>query len=259
VADELLEVGADRPELLGADVQRLPGDGGGGRQHDRPDEVLDSEELVAVAPVAEHVDAPAFADPVEEDLEDAEALRPDERLRPEHDDVEAAVGERATERFGVDLRAAVVADSVEGRVLADRVRLRDAVDGGRRDVDGPADAGVECCGEERRRAVDVDRADLGVRAADRQSGGGVHEHICPGDEAARCRRVAHVAAVLIDVRLELGFVERREVERADSVSLGKEPPREMEAEEAGTAGDRPEHGRSRYWLGTGAEQCVLGR
>jgi hypothetical protein len=137
------------------------------------------------------------------------------------------------------------------------MRLRDAVDGGRRDVDGPADAGLERGGEERRRAVDVDRADLGVRAADRQCGGGVHEHVCPGHEAARGSGVAHVAMKLVDVTLELGVVERRGVERADGVPLGEEPPSEVEAEEAGAAGDRPEHGRhdigskptlSRAWL-----------
>jgi hypothetical protein len=58
-------------------------------------------------------------------------------LGREHDDVEPAAGERVAERFGLDLRAAIVADSMERGVLADRMRLRDAVDGGRRDVDGP--------------------------------------------------------------------------------------------------------------------------
>ena len=52
-----------------------------GGAHDRVDEVLDGEQLVAVAAVAEHVDAPALADPVEQDLEHAEPLGADERLR----------------------------------------------------------------------------------------------------------------------------------------------------------------------------------
>ncbi|HVM69584.1 MAG TPA: NAD-dependent epimerase/dehydratase family protein, partial [Gaiellaceae bacterium] len=42
------------------------------RADDGVDEVLDREQLVAVRPGAERVDAPALAHPVEEDLEDAE-------------------------------------------------------------------------------------------------------------------------------------------------------------------------------------------
>ena len=54
-------------------------------------------------------------------------------------------------------------------------------------------------------------------------------------------RVAHVAAQLLDRALELGVVERREVERAHLVPVGQQPAREMEPEEAGPAGDRPAH------------------
>ena len=52
-------------------------------EDDRVDEILDREQLVAVVAPAEHVDPAAFADPVEQDLEDAEPLGPDERLRPD--------------------------------------------------------------------------------------------------------------------------------------------------------------------------------
>ena len=66
-----------------------------GGADDRLDQVLDGEQLVAVAAVAEHVDAAALADPVEEDLEDAEPLGPDERLGAHDHDLQAPAAELA--------------------------------------------------------------------------------------------------------------------------------------------------------------------
>ena len=40
------------------------------------------------------------------------------------------------------------------------------------------------------------------------------------------------------------IVERRHVERPHVGAVGEQPPREVETEEAGAAGDRPEHGGS---------------
>jgi hypothetical protein len=51
--------------------------------------------------------------------------------------------------------------------------------------------------------------------------------------AARRRADADVAAQLVDPPLETRLVERREVERAHLVPVGEQPPREVQAEEAG--------------------------
>src|SRR5206468_10775333 len=73
---------------------------------------------------AEDVDAPPFADPDEQDLEHAEPLRSDERLRT--DDRRLDRG-HTTEAFGVDLRLPVRTNSDQRIVLLDRMLLRYAV------------------------------------------------------------------------------------------------------------------------------------
>ena len=54
---------------------------------------------------------------------------------------------------------------------------------------------------------------------------------------------ADVALELLDPAREPCVVERDEVESADLMAVGDEPTREMEAEEAGAAGDRHAHRR----------------
>src|SRR5262249_56846933 len=98
-----VEGGGGVAELLRPDVDRLARAAvcRGGEQ-DRLDEVLDGEQLVAVRAVAERVDPAPVANPVEEDLEDPEPLRPDERLRADQDDVEAAARELDAYVLGLD-------------------------------------------------------------------------------------------------------------------------------------------------------------
>src|SRR4029079_2864919 len=104
VRDQGLEIRAHGAELGRADVERLAGDVRVRRAHGRVHQVLDGQQLVAVRPVAEDRNAPALADPVEQNLEDAEALRPDEGLRAKNDDLEAAAGDAACDALGLDLR-----------------------------------------------------------------------------------------------------------------------------------------------------------
>src|SRR5439155_5238378 len=78
---ERLEILADGSESRRADVQRLTRHLRVETANDGLDEILDGEQLVAVGAVAEDGDAAALADPVEQDLEHAEALGPDECLR----------------------------------------------------------------------------------------------------------------------------------------------------------------------------------
>src|SRR5215813_3686117 len=157
MVDQRLQVAADAAEPRRADVERLTG----GlwdirRSHDRVDEVLDRKQLVAVVALAEDVDAPPFPDPVEQDLEDAEPLGPNERLRPNDRRVD---GGDAAERFGVDLRLAVPADTDERVVLLDRVLLRDAVDRRRGDEDDAPDVCVARLLQDVLRPGDVDGPD----------------------------------------------------------------------------------------------------
>src|SRR5262249_35008171 len=117
---------AHRPELGRTDVERLAGRRGHGRRaHDRVDEILDGKQLVAVVPLAEDVDPSSLSDPVEQDLEDTEALRSDEGLRPND---RRLAGCDATETLGVDLRLAVPTDADEWVVLLDRMLLGNPVD-----------------------------------------------------------------------------------------------------------------------------------
>ena len=241
VGDQALEVGPDRAELRGADVERLPRRVGDRRAQRRVDEVLDGEQLVAVRAVAEDRDSPALADPVEEDLEHAQALGPDERLRAQDDHLEPTAPDAVCDPLGLDLRLAVVADPDERCVLAERVVLRDPVDRRRRDQDRPANAGLERGRERDRGAVDVDGADRLARGLDRERRRRVDEHVGAVDETGGGGRVADVAAQLLGPALQLLVVERREVERAHVVALGEQTPREVQAEEARAAGDRPSH------------------
>ena len=117
--------------------------------------------------------------------------------------------------------------------------LGDAVDGGRRDEDDPADARVTCGQEDVLGSADVDRADRRARGLDRERGRGVHDDVSAGAEPARPFGVADVASLLVHRALELGVVQRHDVQRADLVTLGEQPPREVQAEKARTAGDRP--------------------
>ena len=60
----------------------------------------------------------------------------------------------------------------------------------------------------------------------------MNEHISAVDEPRRGTRVAHVATQLLHRALELGIVERAEVEGAHFVPVGDEPSREVQAEKA---------------------------
>src|SRR4029079_3428707 len=95
--------------------------------------------------------------------------------------------------------------------------------------------------EHRRGARDVDRANRLARGLDRQCRRRVDEDVGFLHETRRVGRVAHVAAKLLDRPLELGLVQGREIERADVVPAGEQPPCEMEPEKGGSAGDRPAH------------------
>ena len=59
----------------------------------------------------------------------------------------------------------------------------------------------------------------------------------PATSARTSRSRADVAAHLLDAALELGVLERRDIERAHGAAVGEHAPGEVEAEEAGTAGD----------------------
>ena len=186
------------PNDARADVHRQAADRGGEGARDGVDEVLDREQLVEVAAVAEDRDPAAVANPVEQDLEDAEPLRADERLRPDDHDVEPAAAELAGQLLGLDLRLAVPPHADERIVLDDRVPLGDAVDGGRRDQDDAPHAGGERAGEHVRRALDVDGADRCAGRLDRQRRRGVHEHVRAVDERAHVALGADVAANLLE-------------------------------------------------------------
>ena len=123
------------------------------------------------------------------------------------------------EQLGLDLRLAVPADADERVVLVDRVPLRHAVDRGRRDEDDAANARLERRGENVGRALDVDGANRLARGLDRQRGGGVDDDVGPGDERAHVLLRANVPPHLLDAALELGVVERSDVERAHGTSV----------------------------------------
>ena len=244
VLDQGFQIRPHRSEVRRADVQRLAGYGFRACEQDGFGEVVDVEQLVAVRAVAQDRDAPALADPVEEDLEDAEPFRAEKRLGSKDHDLGAVGGERAGDLLRLDLRAAVVADAFERRVFDHRVRLRHAVDRGRGDDDRARDAGTERRLEDSLRALDVDGRDLARRAADRQGRGGMDDDVGAARETPGGRGVADVSTNLLDHLLELGRVERSDVERANLVSGCEEPSREVQPEESRASGDRPEHAKT---------------
>src|SRR5439155_10593039 len=79
------------------------------------------------------------------------------------------------------------------------------------------------------------------RAAARERRRRVHEPVGPFGQASRGGEIANLSPHLLDRLFELGLVERRDVERPDGVAVREQPPREVEAEKPGPAGDRPEH------------------
>ena len=249
MVDQRLEILTDGPELLRADVQRLPGGGPlARREQDRLDEILDREQLVPVGAVAQRVDPAPVADPVEEDLEDPEPLGPDERLRAQDHAVQAAPHEGADGVFGLDLRLAVVADAVERVVLLDRMLVRHAVDGV--DVDEtnttrtPASAAAES-----RVSVPSTLTDS-ISARDPRI----------GSAAAACTRIrapwtssraavsSRMSPELANLSFELRVVEADEVERPHLVPVGEEPTSQVQAEKSRSAADGPDH-RARLTAG----------
>ena len=175
-------------------------------------EVLDVEQLVAVAAVADHREVALVERPVVEQREDAQPLRADERLGPQHGHDEARGAEPLGLRLGRDLRNPVRADAVQPVVLLQRMVIGNAVDGRRRDVDGALDAVVARGLEHDPRADDVGGVDV-LGRIERQRRGAVH------DVAAALQRGVHVAPnpdVALhhaDVRLHVRVAERRDVER----------------------------------------------
>ena len=167
MVDQRLKVVPHRPEGPGADVQGLAADRSREAPRDGVDEILHGEELIEVAAVAEDRNASPLADPVEEDLEHTEPFRADERLRSHDHDVEPTTTELAGEQLRVDLRLAVPPHADERIGLVDRVMLRHAVDGRRRDENHPPDAGAERGSENVGGALDVHRADRLARRLNR--------------------------------------------------------------------------------------------
>jgi hypothetical protein len=69
----------------------------------------------------------------------------------------------------------------------------------------------------------------------------VQDDVRAGDQRAHGSQVTDIRSPLVDGALELGVVERNDVEGAHVMTVGKEPPREVQAEEARAARNRPEH------------------
>ena len=67
------------------------------------------------------------------------------------------------------------------------------------------------------------------------------EHVGAVHEPRRIGGIADVAAQFLDRALELGVIERSDVERADLAAVPSETAGEVQTEEARAAGDRPAH------------------
>ena len=76
MVDQRLKIVPDRAEGARSDVERLTSDRRGEGADDGIDEVFDREQLIAIRTVTENRDASPFPNPVEQDLEDAEAFGP---------------------------------------------------------------------------------------------------------------------------------------------------------------------------------------
>jgi anti-sigma B factor antagonist len=70
------------------------------------------------------------------------------------------------------------------------------------------------------------------------------DDVCPLDELAGPRRVAHVPPELLDAPLQRGVVQGDDIEGPDLVTVRQQAPGEVQAEEAGAAGDSVLHART---------------
>ena len=196
---------------------------------------------------AEDREVVAIARPVEEQLEGAEPFRSDERLGSEDRHAQALGADLQAHALGADLGLAIGADPLQPIVLVDRVMVGNAVDGGRRDVDEARDAVLEGALQDDAGALDVGGEDLGP-AVEGQRRGAMDDDVDPAHRAVDGRAVANVAPDLVD-RNSLRIVERRDVERAHGVPARQQETDEVDAEEAGAAGEEvkhPDHAKVRW-------------
>ena len=224
------------PNSPGADVERVARRRARRAADDRVDEILDREQLIAVGPSPEDRDPPALADPVEEDLEHAEPLGPDERLRP-HDHV-------SSPRRPIRRRRARPRSSTRRtgrRRRADRSRRSGASRARRRP------RSTRCSTARRTPASSAAASTVAVpstlteRIASREPWIGSAAAACT--TRRRRRRARRTSArSRTSPRTprrarERRIVERRQVERSHRLAVRDEPAREMQPEEAGAAGD----------------------
>ena len=146
---------------------------------------------------------------------------------------------------------------MQGVALHDRVVIGDAVDRGRRDEHEPLDAVPRRALEQQPGAVDCGRRDL-PRLGERQRGRRMHDGPDTVERALDRDRVADVPEPRVDA-ITLLVIEGRDVEGAHGHAAREQVPHQVDAEEAGAAGDQARPGaQERIGVGhrSGVVQCA---
>ena len=148
---------AHRLELFGADVEDIihPLLVQRGGEIDGVAEVFHIEQLVAIAPAAQHGETLAIFGPVVEQGEDAQPFRADKGFGADNGDAHALRPEFPADLFGLDFGLAVGPHAIQGIILVQGMVVGDAVDRGGGDVDETLDPMGLGCAQHRAQAVDV--------------------------------------------------------------------------------------------------------
>ena len=130
-----------------------------------------------------------------------------------------------------------------------------AIDGRAGDVDEALDPRRVGSSDDVAAAVNVGGEDVGL-LIEGKGGGGVDDDIRAGHRRIQCGAVADVALDL-GHPVAFGVVEGEEVEGGDTVAASQEMPDQVDAEEAGAAGDK-EGGQSLAPAPVGGSSSVVG-
>ena len=204
-------------------------------------QVVGVHELVGVVAAPEDRDVAPLLDPVEEDLEDAEATVSEDRARAHDRGVEparlAGVADRVLRR---ELRVAVGLARHGVEVLVHGVALRDAEDRARRHVDELADRSADARVDQVLRAALVDAPESVLVLGERHLGDAVVDGVRAFARGAHVGGVADVGARELDVARPVVDVDHIEHPHPDVARA--QPLAQQAAEVAGATGDEGQRG-----------------
>ena len=193
------------------------------------------DELVEVVAATEDVDGAAAPHELEEDLEDAQAVIPEDRARPDDGDVETERHVRGGDTLAAELGCAVGLARTRLDRRVDRVLRGNTEDGARGDEHGFLHVLRQGSLKHVPDAVDVHRLEEGGVLREGNLGHAVEDAVHPLADTHDGRRIADVA--VYEAQVDRAVARVREIEDGDLVASPPERLDEDAAEIARTARD----------------------